>query len=264
MQIDLQDKVRLITLLDKVRPQMVVHFAAATNVDYCEANPSYAQELNVDTTHTLASWAAANQAKLIYMSTDSVFDGKTGGYSENSEPDPINVYAATKLEGEVAVRKTVADHLIVRANIYGWNGQPKQSLAEWILSRLELGQHVPGFVDTTFAPLLVNTLSSAIMQMMKLGTKGTYHAACIDPVTKFDFARAVARTFGHPESLVEQSHVGSALKAPRPLNTWLIAHRLTNELGIKMPSVAEDLNRFKALRDNGFVRKLKSSYSITT
>lgn len=248
-------------LLDDVRPQMVVHFAAATNVDYCEANPSYARELNVDTTHNLASWAAANQAKMIYMSTDSVFDGKLGGYSENSEPNPVNIYAAAKLEGEVAVRKAVADHLIVRASIYGWNAQPKQSLAEWILSRLESGQRVPGFVDTIFAPLLVNTLSSAILKMMKQGAKGTYHAACSDPVTKFDFARAVARVFGYPDVLVEESHVGTALKAPRPLNTWLIAHRLTQELGIKMPSVVEDLNRFKALRDDGFVAELKSSYS---
>lgn len=263
VQADLQDRARILSVLDAIRPEWIVHFAAATNVDYCETNPSFAHELNVETTRTLASWAATHAAKMVYMSTDSVFDGKSGGYSEDSQTNPINVYAATKLQGEDVVRCASGEHLIVRANIYGWNAQPKHSLAEWMLSRFESGGRVPGFVDTTFAPLLVNTLSSLIIQLMKHGLHGTYHAACADPITKYGFARLLARAFGYPEVQVDQSRTGLSLKAPRPLNTWLAADKLRDGLGIALPTLAEDLLMFRSLRENGFVAELKSSYTET-
>ncbi|MGC4073527.1 MAG: SDR family oxidoreductase [Nibricoccus sp.] len=262
LQIDLRDSVQVIDALNLARPDWIVHFAAATDVNRCQDDPSYAKELNVSATETLASWASKNNARLLLMSTDSVFDGATGGYVEYDQPNPINTYAASKVDAENIVRKINGHHLIIRANIYGWNTQPKLSLAEWVLSRLESGLRVPGFVDAVFAPLLVNTLSEILTRMIVANAAGTYHLGATDHVSKFEFARLVSTAFGMSTDLIDKAHMIGALKAPRPLNTWLNPAKYLNEFGNDLPSISEDLKRFKNLRDNGFVEKLKQQNFI--
>ena len=261
--LDLRRNDETMALLARARPEIVVHLAALTNVDYCETHPGEAEEVNVGITERLAVWAAANGARFLLMSTDSVFDGRHGGYTENDEPHPLNRYAATKLAAERVVQASGLKHLIVRASIYGWNAQPKNSLAEWILSRLEAGQYVPGFTDVIFAPLLVNTLADIMLTMIRKGASGVYHVASRDAVSKFDFACAVAAAFGYADRLIVPTVVGTSLKAPRPRNTALDAGKLQRELGVALSTVHEDILRFRQLRETGFVARLKAACSTT-
>ena len=129
-----------------------MHCAAATNVDWCEDNPKQAEAINVQATADLAEIAAALNARFVYISTDSVFDGKRGDYAETDEPAPLNVYARSKLAGEQETLRLNAAAIVVRVSIYGWNAQKKESLAEWVLRRLEEGSDVPGFTDVFFTP----------------------------------------------------------------------------------------------------------------
>src|SRR5512136_387409 len=94
-------------------------------------------------------------SSMTYISTDAVYRGSDGNYDEGSPADPVNVYGRSKLAGENAVREVLGDPLILRTNIFGWNLQPKHSIAEWFLSGLEAGKRVPGFTDVLFSPLLV-------------------------------------------------------------------------------------------------------------
>jgi dTDP-4-dehydrorhamnose reductase len=244
--------------LDRLRPAILFHFAAFTNVDWCEDNEIATFKANVEGTRHLAEWAAKHDAMLVFMSTDSVFDGTRGKYRESDLPAPINVYARSKLEAEAVVRELSPKHLIIRANIYGWNARKKSSLAEWILARLEAGQTVPGFTDAIFAPLLVNTLTEVVLKLVAKELRGTWHAASRDAVSKFDFAVNIARQFGFNPALCEPALAArAAFRAPRPLNTSLDAGNLAAKYGLAFPTVAEDIARFKALRDQGYVAKLK-------
>jgi dTDP-4-dehydrorhamnose reductase len=257
--VDLRSAAETRVHLDERQPQVLVHFAAATNVDRCEEHPEEAVELNVDATRRLAEWANANQCRFLLMSTDSVFDGRNGGHTEAEKPRPINCYAATKLAAEQVVRSLVPDHLIVRANIYGWNAQPKSSLGEWILGRLETGQALQGFTDVIFAPLLANTLAEILLDLLKQDAHGTIHLASRDSISKFDFAVALAEVFGfHPNRVQPTTLAGAQLRAPRPLNTALCADFAQREFRILLPTVREDLLRFKRLRDEGYPAWLKS------
>jgi dTDP-4-dehydrorhamnose reductase len=260
---DLRRKDETAALLERTRPAIIAHFAAITNVDYCEEHPDEAKAVNVGITERLATWAATNSARVLLMSTDSIFDGRCGGYTESDEPHPLNRYAVTKLQAEKVVEKLVPEHLIVRANIFGWNAQPKNSLAEWILARLEAEQQVPGFTDAIFAPLLVNTLADIMLTMVARGARGTYHVASSNALSKYDFALAVADAFGFPGGLVVPTVIGTSLKAPRPRNTTLDAGKLRRELGIALPMVREGVQRFRQLRDEGFVARLKAACSAT-
>jgi dTDP-4-dehydrorhamnose reductase len=264
VQVDLRNVADTAAMLDRVQPTVIAHFAAATNVERCEQDPAEAEDLTVGPTVRLARYAAASGARFLLMSTDSVFDGERGGYLETDRPNPVNHYARCKLLSEEAVRAAGPNHLIVRANIFGWNAQPKFSLAEWVLQLLETGAAVPGFTDVVFTPLLVNTLSELMVTLLDRGAKGTIHVASADALSKYDFAMALAATFNLPIHKISRATLASSnMKARRPLNTALKSGRLAGELGITSPVVQRELERFRALRECGFSARLKAACSLS-
>ena len=151
--LDVRDADAVRAVVARVRPDVVVHTAALTDVDACEGDPALAHAVNAHAPGVLARAAAEAGARLVHVSTDAVFDGQRGGYTEADPTSPVNVYARTKLDGERAVLAASPDHLVVRTTLFGWNAQPKKSLAEWVLGRLDAGERVPGFTDAVFAPL---------------------------------------------------------------------------------------------------------------
>src|SRR5262245_34345400 len=134
-----------------VRPAVIVHCAAETRVDWCEDHPDEAFAVNAQATRHLATAARDVGATFGAVVTDAARDAARGGYSEDDPPGPVNVYARSKLAGEVAVRETLDAHLVVRTTMFGWNAQPKPSLAEWVLDRGRRGLDVPGFEDVRFS-----------------------------------------------------------------------------------------------------------------
>lgn len=257
---DLADPAAVDALVARLRPRWIVHCAALTDVDRCESHPAEARRANVETTRVVAAAAKRARAGLALVSTDSVFDGRTGGYAEGDPTGPLNVYARTKLEAEDAVRGAGLERpLIVRSNLFGWNAQDKTSLAEWIVRELEGGRRIKGFNDVIFAPLLVNDLAAVLLDLMAGGQAGLFHAAAPAPMSKYEFARATAAAFGLDASLVDESSIeGASLKAPRPKNTSLNAALLTRTLGRALPGLPESLRRFRALRDGGYAARLKT------
>lgn len=240
-------------------PDWVVHCAASTNVDWCEDHPADARRLHVDITRHLAEAAQAAGARLVYISTDSVFDGAAGNFREEDPTHPVNVYAQTKLAGEVAARTVLPGCLVARINLFGWNLQPKLSLGEWVLARLGAGERVPGFADVHFNPLLASDLAGRLLDLMGRDATGTYHVAGAEACSKYDFARTVATVFGFDPALVDRTTIaGAARRAPRPHNTTLDVSKLTRALGTPPPGLAASVQRFRESRDNGGLARLKS------
>lgn len=258
MQVDLAEPGAAEDHLRDPRPDWIVHCAAATNVDWCEAHPEDAYRLNAEMPRHLARFARACGARLVYISTDSVFDGTRGGYAEMDREAPVNEYSRSKLAGEIAIREELRERcLVVRTNFYGWNMQPKESLAEWILHRLEAGQEVTGFTDVVFTPISVNDLGDAILDMIDRGLSDVYHVAGSEATSKYDFAVQLAEVFGLNTGSVRPGSVrNSHLRAPRPLDTSLATDKITLTLGRPMPDVRSGLLRFRELRVSGFVERL--------
>ena len=256
LAIDLRDREQVKSLMKRFRPSWIIHCAAMTNVDWCETNPRDAYSMNGQVTRELVRGAKRAGASLLYISTDSVFDGRKGNYTEEDEPSPLNVYGRSKLIGEKAVQEEGESSLIVRTNIYGWNIQNKQSLAEWILATLESGQSVPGFVDVFFTPILVNDLSEILLEMVDRQLTGLYHVAGSQVCSKYEFAVELADLFGLDKSLIKAASLAdSFLKANRPPNTSLRTTRISQTLGRPMPDLMSGIRRLKSLRED---RKLIS------
>jgi dTDP-4-dehydrorhamnose reductase len=229
-------------------------------VDWCERNHDECLRLNVDVSRNVAEAAKASGAKLVYISTDSVFDGNVGQYRETDPVSPLNVYAKSKLLGERAIAEVLPESLIVRTSIYGWNLQEKLSLSEWMLKQFKTGSRFSGFDDIVFSPILVNELADCLAEMMTLDLHGIFHVGGSEHCSKFEFAEYLADTFGHDPHLVERSKIEfSKLPAVRPRNTSLDIEKLRQALGHGTSRIREGLERFKSLLANGFVARLKAA-----
>lgn len=252
---DLTDPEAARRLVETAAPDWIVHCAAATDLDACQGHPEWAFRVNRDAAGHLALAAAG--AAFVYISTDCVFDGASGGYREEAETAPISVYGDSKLAGERAVLHAQPRALIIRTNIYGWNAQPKQSLAEWFLTRTEAGLRSPGWSDVSSTPILVNDLGEIVLSLLVAGKTGIYHIGGRTCLTKLEFGRRLVATFGLDPLQIESSHLDDAgLAAPRGRNLCLDGARIERELGIQLPGVTQGLVRFRRLREDGWVDKL--------
>jgi dTDP-4-dehydrorhamnose reductase len=242
---DLTDEFKTQRIFAELKPTIVIHCAAETNVDWCQEHRAAAEAINATATRRIAEISAKTRSRMLYVSTDSVFDGARGQYRETDIPAPMNVYAETKLLGEKEVLQRNPLAAVARTNVYGWNPQPKLSLAEWILRQLALGNPVPGFTDITFCPLFADDLAQILLAMLDEELVGLYHVAGSEAITKFEFARRVASTFGFdPENIIPARVTAAGLKAPRPRNTSLNTDKICAGLKRSMPDVDAGLRRF--------------------
>lgn len=259
-QIDLSDREQIDAMIETIRPDWIVHAAALTDVDWCEENRQAVQQVNVEATRHLANVCKNVGTRLLCVSSDSVFSGSVGNYSENDKPEPVNVYARSKYQGEIIVTDILQKHsLIVRTNFYGWSPAHKSSLSEWVLQRLQSGQGVPGFQDIRISPILTNHLSRTILEMIAKDLKGVFHVSGSTPVSKYDFALEIARTFGVRTDLVTPVSIDDhQLHAPRPKDTTLNIEKISGILRQGMPDLASGLQSFRLLGLSGYSDRLKS------
>jgi dTDP-4-dehydrorhamnose reductase len=259
--VDLTDEGATRDFFQDARPELIIHAAAEVRVDWCEDHPEEATRVNVDASATVADCAAKSSAALLYVSTDSVFDGRGRYHRETDPPAPVNVYAATKLRGEVEALRRHPGAVIARANFYGWTGRHKTGLVDWILQQLAHGRTLPGFTDAIFSPLLANDLAVALLDLVAYDVSGIFHVVGPEAISKYEFARRVAELFGYDPELVRPSRVADVtMRAPRPLNTSLDTRKVTALLGHALPDVSTGLRHFAELRAGGYQQMLDSYF----
>jgi dTDP-4-dehydrorhamnose reductase len=196
----------------------------------------------------------------VYTSTDALFGNDQRCHVEDDPVAPTSVYARSKLEGErLALAETDGDALIVRTCIFGWNAEPKYSLAEWVIHELRAGRTISGFYDVFFTPLLCNTLAHALGSLIERRAHGVVHVGSADVISKYEFARALARSFGLAEELVRsESIAASALAASRPRYPCLDSTRYETLTGERLPRIADDIESFRQLDAAGYPERLRA------
>ncbi|MEO5588458.1 MAG: SDR family oxidoreductase [Gemmatimonadaceae bacterium] len=242
---DLSDRNQVAAIVAEAQPDWVVNCAALANVDECERDPARAHRLNAEIPANLAFACAEHGARLVHISTDSVFDGTRGMYSEDDIPHPLNVYAASKLAGEHEVAQLLPDALIVRTNFVGLANDRSAGLAGWIAASLEANKPINGFTDVIFSPLLADTLADIVFSMMDHSMGGVYHLSARDAISKYDFAVELADCLGVQSPAIAGARLADAsLAAPRPLNTSLCPTRAEGVLGFDMPVATDAIAGF--------------------
>ena len=246
-------------LIDEVQPDGIVHTAANANVDACESDPEGARLLNAEFPGQLAELCAKRSIRMIHISTDAVFDGtKDGFYIENDAPNPLGVYASTKLDGERAVLSVNADAAVARVNFFGWSLSGTRSLSEFFYNNLSAGKQANGFTDVWFCTMFVGDLADTLVRMLEKGLSGLYHTVGSEALTKYDFGVKIARQFGFDEGLMQPISVDeSGLKAKRSRNLRLSVHKLSTALGNEIPGVSTGIQKFYTQFTQGYPQKMR-------
>lgn len=234
---DITDEAKTRAYLAKAGPDCVIHCAAYTAVDRAESEPERARAVNALGTENIAAHCAAENIWLLYISTDYVFDG--GGSSPweiDGEPNPLNVYGATKLAGERAAREC-AKHMIVRTSwVFGPGGQ------HFVNTMLRLGREnrtVRVVDDQVGSPTYTLDLARLLLDMAERPRAGTYHATNQGYTSWAAFAKQIFALAGIPCEVAEISSGAFRQKAKRPLNSRLSPKSLT-EAGYALPPPWQD------------------------
>lgn len=244
-------------LISDHRPHLVIHCAAMANVDVCENQPDQAMRINAEVPGELAAICRGKNVKLVHISTDAVFDGMRGDYSEGDETNPLSVYASSKLAGEQNVIENNPQALIARVNFYGYSLSGSRSLAEFFLEHISAGQPMNGFVDVMFCPLYVIDLAEILMQMVNKDLYGLYHVVSPESLSKYSFGVSIAKKFGFDHGLIQPiSVMEGGLTARRSPRLDLNVEKLQGEK-IELPSQAQGMERFYLDHQAGLPEKIK-------
>ena len=239
------------------RPDWIIHCAAMANLEDCEKAPTRAARINAWLPGALADYASFLGARRLHISTDAVFDGERGRYTEQDAPNPLSVYAHTKLEGEQAALQANPQALVARVNFYGWSLGGQRSLAEFFFNNLSANRPVRGFTDVLFCPLLVNDLADLLLEMAQKGLSGIYHTVSSECISKYDFGMAIARQFGLDGSLISPtSWKEGGLTARRSPNLTLSTEKLAAALGRPLPGIQTGIQRFHELFTAGYPERI--------
>jgi len=203
--LDITDKEGVKKIVKNLSPDIIVHAAAFTNVDKCEIEKEKAYNVNVKGTENIARIAKKINAKLVYISTDYVFDGKKGFYNEEDKTNPINYYGLTKLEGEKVVKKLCEDFIIARTSvIYGCH---KKNFATWAIGNLKKKKEIKIIIDQWVSPTLNMDLAEQIISLMEKKEKGIFHTAGGEKISRYDFVLEMTKIFNFDEKLIVPTNV---------------------------------------------------------
>lgn len=244
-------------LLDDIQPDAVIHCAAMANIDDCEKQPELAHLVNALVPGRIATDCRINKVRFVHLSTDAVFDGSRGDYQETDEPNPLSVYATTKLNGEKAVLDACPDAVVARVNFYGWSLTGKRSLAEFFFNNMSEGNPIKGFTDVQFCPLFVDHLAELLVKLADGDFNGIYHVVSPVSLSKYEFGCRIADIFNLDKRLIKPvSVMDGGLSAPRSPRLTLNTEKLEQTLKQDIPGVDEGILAFAEQKLAGYPQQL--------
>ena len=242
-KIDLmKNKSEILNLINDFKPDVVVHTAAHSSVDLCETDHKLANFLHIDVTKDITKLCHQINAKLIYFSTDAVFNGKMNKkYVENDAPHPINYYGKTKLDAEKIILNQSTKNVILRPSvIYGWH--KKSRFTNWIIESLKNQITVDPHVDQYNTPTLVDDLVKSILLIIEQDISGLFHSTGKTCVNRYELANIIADIFGFDNKLIKPVTSNEKKQdAPRPKKTCLDSSKLEKLINYEFKNISEGI-----------------------
>ncbi len=246
-QLDPFDKKSIKECIHQHNITMIVNTAAVTNVDKCELDRETAWQVNVHLVELLTQVCRIHGLKLIQLSTDYVFDGENGPYTETDVPEPINYYGKSKLAAENIIRSAGIDYIIARTNVvFSAEYTNSPDFVQWVLRNLSEKNDVRITTGQWCTPTLADNLATTIIRALTLNKSGLYHISGFDYVNRYQFAVAIANSFKYTSDRiipVDSSELQQT--ALRPEKGGLINFKVESELGVRMLTIDKALKKLQ-------------------
>lgn len=247
-QIDIADFESIKIQLNLLEPDFIINALALTNVDVCETEKNLCDVINIDFVTALAQFCNELKTHLIHISTDFIFDGVKGMYSETDEASPVNYYGLSKLTSEQKIKGIIDNYTIIRTIlVYGKVDNMKRSnLVLWVKKSLENAESIRVVNDQYRMPTYVGSLAEACILVMKKKAKGIYHISGNELLSIYDIGLQIADFFDLSKSLIQPINSRELnQKAKRPPKTGFLLEKSIEQLGFIPLSVAEGLTLFQ-------------------
>lgn len=247
MRTDITNQSAVAKLFNQNKPDIVIHTASETNVDKCETRKEHAWKVNVEGTRNIAVYSGESNAKLIYISTDYVFDGEKGCYNEDNSPNPLNHYGLTKLEGEKEVMRLCRNYAILRTSVLYGRHPYRQDFVAWVTNSIRNNKEIAVVEDHFNTPTLADSLAEMAIEVAEKDLRGIYHASGSKRISRFKFAKQIAKTFNLDADLVKPIKMKElkAWIAKRPRDSSLDTEKIRKQLKAKPLNITEGLRQLK-------------------
>jgi len=228
-------------------PDYIINASAYTNVDLSETEREEAWKVNVKGVEYLSETARILDTRIIHISSDYIFDGRNGPYSENDKPNPLGYYARTKLAGENALKISGVLFTILRTNVlYGSYSNCKVDFVRWLVNSLREGKEVRIVTDQVNNPTFVEDLVQGISKVIEYNKTGVYNIGGKEFLSRYEFSEMIADFFGLDKNLIKPITTKELNQpARRPLKSGLITLKAETELGYRPHTIKEALAKMK-------------------
>ncbi|MCB0282475.1 MAG: dTDP-4-dehydrorhamnose reductase [Calditrichae bacterium] len=246
-QIDMTNRQEMDSLLQAEKPDIIINCAAYTDVDGAENDRELCWNTNVRAVENIIDAAGLFKPVIVQVSTDYVFDGEAGDYRESDPVNPKGTYARSKMAAENILTSSQFEYIIARTQVlYGYGNKVKLNFATWVISRLSQNKSIRVVSDQKGNPTYIDDLSESIFQLIEKHEFGLYHISGSEALTRFEFARRIARVFEFNSELIEKIHTEDLKQvAPRPMDSTFILDKLINHINWIPGDIDSGLQRLK-------------------
>ena len=240
--LDLTKKDDIVNTMNRIKPDVVIHLGAMTDVELCETETELAKKINTDATEILALESEKHNTFFVYMSTDYVFDGKVGMKKENDKTNPINFYGKSKLDGERVFKKITTPNVIVRTSTPFGIHSKKISFPIWVKKNLELKKEISVVVNQYTSPSYVPNISKMIIEIMERKITGIIHLAGATKISRYDFAVQISKIINVNKQFLKLTKMDQMdWKAQRPADSSLSVSKANKILKNKPEKIEDSL-----------------------
>ena len=252
--LDITSHDQVLSIIAKHKPDAVVHTAAMTNVDQCELEKEACWDLNVTAVKHMVEACQLNNAFLLHLSTDFIFDGESGPYNEEAEANPISYYGESKLAAERILEESQIDWAIARTVlVYGIaHDMSRSNIILWVKKSLEEGKEIKVVDDQLRSPTLAEDLAQGCLLIAEQKAKGIFNICGRDLLTPYEMAIQTAKFFNLSTATMQKADASTFTQtAKRPPKTGLLIEKARTILGYEPHSFDQGIAHVAAqLTDN--------------
>jgi len=244
--VDFKNLKTIKSLINKIKPDIIINTIGLTDIDYCEKKPNEAMYVNSYLANQFAKIAFEKQINFVHISTDHLFDGDKKFYNEEDKVNPLNTYALSKAKAENKIKTTNSKALILRTNFFGWGSNFRSSISDKVFSALENNEKYLGIENVFFTPISTKKLINFSHYLLDNNIHGIVNVCGSDRLSKFDFSIKIANYFNLNKKLIIQKKALKIQKPVlRPLDLSLSNKKLLKILNIKEISIESSLDDLK-------------------
>jgi dTDP-4-dehydrorhamnose reductase len=234
--LDLTDTTAVTKTFASQKPLAIIHCAALSKTTDCQANPALARQLNIETTALLAGLAA--DIPFVFFSSDLVFDGRAGNYDESAQPNPLSIYAETKIAAEQIVLKNPR-HTVIRTSLNGGiSPTGDRGFNEELRRAWRQGRVLKLFTDEFRSPIPADITARALWQLLSRNQPGLYHLGGSERLSRCAIGQLVATRCAELNPQIEPSSLKDYQGAPRPPDTSLNCAKIQKLLSASVPGLS--------------------------